>query len=261
MEDSSISFATLAPHEQKRLLDKLAKLKALSTCPTGNVNETATAAAAMARIMLEYEIEMADLECGPSEAELQVTDQPLDGNESLRGFPVWQTDLLTELARVHHCVSYSYGRAQYWLWTRRTVTTLHLIGTAQDVENVRRLFTFCVAEIERLCKDWGKGQPVRRKNDFKMGASEGVCDLVRRERDQVMQTERDRTQQMPSRALQLFERKDRASRDYAREIGIYFRASRTRGVSEDAYEAGYEAGSNLDLGNSKPRLALPAGRA
>jgi len=65
MESSSNSFAALHPQEQKRLLEKLAKLTALSSCPTGNVNETATAAAATARIRREYEIEMADLDCGP----------------------------------------------------------------------------------------------------------------------------------------------------------------------------------------------------
>jgi len=261
MENSSTSFTALAPQEQKRLLDKLAKLKALSHCPTGNVNETATAAAAMARIMLEYEIEMADLQCGPSEADLQVLDQPLDGTQSLRGFPVWQAILLTALAKVHHSVSYSNHQAGYCLWTHRNVTVFHLIGTAQDIENVRRLFAFCVSEIERLCRDWGKGQPVKRKNDFKMGASEGVCDLVERERQTVMKEELERAQKLPSRALQLFERKHRASREYARKIGIEFPAPRTRGVSAAAYDAGYEAGSNLDLGKSKPRLALPAGRA
>lgn len=260
MESSSSSFAALPESEKKRLLDKLAKLKALSSCPTGNVNETATAAAAMARIMLEYEIEMADLECGPSEAELEVLDLPLDGQESLRGFPLWQTVLLTTLAKVHHCVSYSDKRHEYWLWTRRTVSLFHLVGAAQDIENVRSLFAFCVGEIERLCRDWGQGRPVKRKNDFKMGASEGVCDLVMRERERVVQEEEARSKEFPSRALQLFARKDLASQEFARKLGLYTQSTRGRGVSAEAYQAGYEAGSNLDLGGSKPRRALPAGR-
>jgi hypothetical protein len=146
------------------------------------------------------------------------------------------------------------------LWTRRTVTTLHIIGTAQDVENVRRLFAFCLTEIERLCREWGRGEPVRRRNDFKTGASRGVCDLVQKERDQVMQTERERSGELPSRALQLFERKDKASRDYARDIGIYLQSHRSRSASADAFNAGYEAGSQLDLNRPKPKLALPAGK-
>lgn len=259
MESSSSSFATLPPAEQQRLLDKLAKLKALSACPTGNVNETATAAAAMARIMLEYEIEMADLECGP--INFEVVDEPVDGTESLSGFPVWQSNLLTDLAKVHHCVSYSNHRPDYWLWTRRTATVLHLIGAAPDIENVRRLFAFCVGEIERLCREWGKGRPVKRRNDFKMGAAEGVGDLVQRELESVVQEERQRSKELPSKALQLFERKDLASLEYARSIGIIFPSVRGRGVSESAYQAGYEAGASLDLGQSKKPKALPAGRA
>ncbi len=255
------NFSSLPASERQRLLDKLAKLKALADCPTGNVNETATAAAAMARIMLEYEIELADLECGPSDDELQVIDQPVDGKESLRGFPTWQTNLLHELAKVHHCVSYSNHRADYWLWTRRTATVLHLIGAAQDVENVRSLFRFCVNEIERLCREWGQGRPVKRKNDFKMGAAKGVGDLVKRERDRVVREERERSRHEPSRALRLFERKDRASMDYALQIGIRFPSTWGRGASEEAYQAGYEAGSSLELGRSQERQALPAARA
>jgi len=261
METNSSSFARLPADEQKRLLDKVAKLKALSECATGNVNETATAAAAMARILLEYQIEMADLEMGQTPAELEVREQPLtEGEESLRGFPNWQTSLLSCLAEVNHCVSYTSTKTEYYLWTQRNRNTRHLIGTHQDIENTRRLFHFCVDEIERLCKAWGVGQPVKRKNDFRAGASRGVRDKVRQERDLVIQEARERAKKLPSRALELFDRKEQASQDYADSIGLYNRSTRTRYVTPDAYNAGYQAGAQLDLSGTAPRRALPAAR-
>jgi hypothetical protein len=56
------NFNSLPLEERQRILAKLAKLKALADCETGNVNETATAAAAMTRLMMEYKIEMAELQ-------------------------------------------------------------------------------------------------------------------------------------------------------------------------------------------------------
>lgn len=248
------SFTELAADEQKRLLDKLAKLKALSECPTGNVNETATAAATMTRIMLEYQIEMADLEVSEPEG---VVDEPVTGEEIGRGYPTWQTQLLTVLADVNHCVGYTSVAAEYRMWTRTKRCRLGLMGTPQDIENTRKIFLFCVNEIERLCQAWGVRQPIKRKNDFRTGASCGIIDKVIQARDKVM--EELRAQALPSRGLELFGRKDRAVQAFAENMGVYQASSRSRGVARDAYHAGYEAGANLDLdAREGPRKALPA---
>lgn len=254
-----MDFAKLTEEERRRLLDKLAKLKALSNCATGNANETATAAATMARIMLEYEIEMADLDATPSEADLTVLNQPLDDEDSYRGFPVWQTSLMSCLAEVHHCIAYTGTKPELWTTGIRYRNTRHLIGTHQDIENVRRLFAFCVNEISRLSRTWSGARTQKHRNDFKFGAARGVCDQVLRERARVIQEQK--TKNLPSRALQLFDRKEQAARDFARDMGMGTRSSSaSRGVYADAYGAGYEAGSQLNLDNSAPRRALPPAR-
>lgn len=250
--------AKMETSDRQRLLDKLAKLKALSSCATGNANETTTAAAAMARIMLEYEIEMADLDDAPGE-DLSVLKAPVDEADSYRGFPLWQTLMLTCLAQVHHCIAYNRTEPEVWTGFVRYRHTRHLIGTAQDVENVRRLFRFCVCEIERLSRSWRGAVTQKHRNDFKVGAGRGVSDQVMRERERVMEEQKQR--KLPSRALQLFDQKERASADFARQMGLGYRnCSSSRGVYADAYGAGYEAGAQLDLNNSTPRKALGAGR-
>ncbi len=48
----STAFSSLPQADRERLLAKLAKLKALSECKTGNVNETATAAAMLCILII-----------------------------------------------------------------------------------------------------------------------------------------------------------------------------------------------------------------
>ncbi|MBI3927015.1 MAG: hypothetical protein HY319_15875 [Armatimonadetes bacterium] len=252
------TFHHLDSARQQRLLDKLSRLEALSGCPTGNVNETAAAAAAMTRVMLEYQIEKVDLDAPLSAADEnpEVVDELVYPVASHNGFPVWKTQILSALADVNHCISYTSSWPVYFLWTRRTSSHLRLIGTHQDIDNARRLFFFCVQEVERLAKEWGTGETVKRRNDFKRGAAAGIADRVIEERDLVLREERDRDRDRSSAALELFDRKNRAARAFAAERGVYFRPERPQRVYHDAYDAGYRVGGNLDLSRGS-RAALP----
>ena len=251
-------FATLPVDEQQRLLNKLAKLKALSECKTGNVNETATAAAAMTRLMLEYQIEVADLNFEDSSAPRSVAEEDVDGRVSLRGFPAWQCHLLTALADVNNCISFTSSQRHYNFFHENTESRLRLIGAPSDIANVRQLFSYCVLEIERLCKGWGVGLPLARKNDFRRGAAHGIADKVQQEREAVLAEERARAEEkgQASRSLALFDSKLEAAYQKAREIGLTFTRRTTRPVSQRAYEAGYQAGASLPL-NGTPQ-ALPS---
>ena len=244
------AFAQLASDEQKRLLDKLAKLKALSECSTGNANETATAAATMTRIMLEYQIEMADLEGGCDFQDSDIVTEPIFAEDSYNGYPVWKSSLLAALAEVNNCLAYRSSKPDDWLWVRRTRSRLSVIGTAEDIESTRQIFFFCVEQIERLCKIWGQHQTVKKRNDFKRGAASGVVDKVSAERDRVLRQERERAEskEQTSLALQLFDRKDDAVAAFAADLGIHSTSStRRHRVFQDAYQAGYHAGANLNL--------------
>lgn len=260
MKETS-AFSQLPAEDQKRLLDKLAKLKALSECATGNVNETATAAATMTRIMLEYEIQMVDLCAADEPEDLEVVQEPVFEEDSYNGYPVWKTTLLCVIAEVHHCSCFRQSKTEYDFWSRETRTRLWLIGTPRDIANARRLFLFCVDEIERLCQLWGVGQSVKRRNDFKRGASSGVHDKVKAEREKVVREEfeRARAEDHASLALELFDRKERAVQRYAAQLNLGTHVPRVRSAQADAYQSGYQAGANLELSRGA-RPALPAAR-
>lgn len=253
-----MSFDQLDGMEQKRLLDKLAKLKALSECPTGNVNETATAAATMMRIMLEYQIHVADLDLGAQSADNEVREESLTSQDSLNGFARWKRILAMALCKVNSCECYKSSQTDHTPWTRRTASRLVVIGTPSDIENTRKMYAFCTQEIERLCQDWGKGRPVKQKNDFKTGAAAGIANKVRTEREKVLAQELARVQGEAdeSAALQLFHRKEQAVEAYLKSLHLRSSTAYVRAPSQEAYRVGYQAGSSLDLSGSRtPRLS------
>ena len=255
---ASNTFVSLPADEQQRLVNKLAKLKALAECKTGNVNETATAAATMTRLMMEYQIEIADLQIDETSEEKSVVIEDLNGQVSRRGFPGWHLRLLTTFARTNNCVSYTNSERVYSVWRCESHSRLCLIGAIEDIARSRKLFFYCVQEVEQLCYRWGPSAPVARKNDFRTGAAVGICEKVELEHQAVLAEEklRSRAKGQDSRALAVFDRKQKAVDEKAEEIGLRFDCkSRSRGVSAQAYDAGYRAGSSLDVsGSARPAL-------
>lgn len=243
------TFSKLTSEERQRVLGKLTKLKALSECPTGNVNETATAAAAMTRLMLEYQIEMAELNIQSGTEDDAACSEEVTGETSQRGFPVWQTHLLASLADVNDCILYVQSSTSRQNWQVRRVSVQRLIGSKRDIQSTRNIFQFCLVEIEKLWRIWDSRASLARRNDFRLGAAQGIGEKVRAERDQVMAEEKARSQAQgrQSLALAVFDRKQENADKLAREIGLKSRQARSRGVSATAYQAGFEAGARLNL--------------
>jgi len=248
-----VKFADLPAEQQQKLLAKLAKLKALSECPTGNVNETATAAAAMTRLMLEYQVEVAEL--GLETERTGVEELEVFEEAQSRGLPMWQHHLIHGLAKAHHCGCLTSSRVVGFYvesFRRATEKRYHLVGERQDVEQVQRLFFYCLNEIERLCYQWMRRAPVTAKNDFRLGASRGIVDKVNAELQAVLS---EQEVAHHSLALALFESKLQAVEDYFQKRGVSYSTRSYRAPSDAAYKAGYHAGSNLDLkGRSRPAL-------
>lgn len=252
-----MEFDQLAPAERERLLGKLTRLKALSECKTGNPNETATAAAAMTRLMLEYKIELAELE-HPAPGEVEEIE--LD-HKRTQPFPLWQSHLLHCLATANDCLSYqSTSRQGSQAEGRRKTSRLHLLGRRQDLDNTRKLFAYCLQEIERLYQCWSSTRGNRLKNDFRLGVAAAVAEMVQEEADAVRAEAERRAEEneQTSRALALLDRNLDEVEEAARKIGL--RSARGRGagsISLEAYEAGFQAGQSLVLPTDAASLPAP----
>jgi hypothetical protein len=246
------TFDSLPAGERQRILNKLTRLKALSECKTGNVNETATAAAAMTRLMMEYKIEMAELEeGGSSQAAEAVQEQDVTSGYRGKSFPTWQSHLLQKLAEANDCVGFQSTQRGYDAWLRPvTAAKLCLIGRAQDIAHVRKVFVFCLHEIERLCLIWMPRASRTLKNDFRTGAALGIAEKVMAERAAVRAEEEARASHkgQSSRALIVLDRRLEEVRAAAHKIGVRFATSRGgRAMSASAYEAGYQAGQAIEF--------------
>lgn len=250
MED----FSSLPLAERERILARLAKLKALAECPTGNVNETATAAAHMTRLMLEYRIEVAELQPPPAIQEEEVTGQVLG-----RSFPGWQNGLLGQLARANDCVGYETRDTGYYPWGQPVhQVRLCLMGSPENVAQVRTLYLWCLEAIERLCHAWEPRARVRLKNDFRRGAALAIGQKALAEREAVRAEEeaRARAQGEQSRALAVLDRQLAEVQQAAARRGVETVHKRSRPAVKLAYEAGFEAGTRLQLpGPTPPQVA------
>lgn len=254
-----MKFNQLDPQRQRKLLDKLARLKALAECPTGNVNETATAAAAMTRLMLEYQIELAEL--GVDDPQPQVVESDVFDQPRATGLPMWQYHLLQGLADAHHCGCLCCSQVvgiYLGSFRRATERRYCLVGASQDVDQAKRLFYYCLQEIERLCHEWNPRARVAVKNDFRLGASKGIVDKVQSELQAVV-AEQEASRH--SAGLVVFEAKLRAVEEHFHQRGVRSTTRSYRRPGAAAFQQGYEAGSNLDLqGRSRPALGAGTGR-
>jgi hypothetical protein len=258
----SKNFRDLPHEEQQRILNKLTRLKALSECKTGNVNETATAAAAMTRLMLEYKIELAELQSGPDAADA-VQEQEI--TEEKGRIPLWHNHLLCCLAEINDCVGFQSTRRN--LFRGSSARTLCIVGRPEDIRHTRTMLTFCIAEIERLCHRWQRetpwGVPLARRNDFKMGAAIAVGEKVKLEREQVRAEERARaeTRGVASRALAVLDSRFGEAQAAAAKIGVREATPRgRRPLSATAFDAGYQAGKAVQIPRSEHALP-PVGAA
>lgn len=168
---------------------------------------------------------------------------------------MWQYHLLQGLADAHHCGCFcSTEVVGVYLGSFRRATERRycLVGASQDVEQVKRLFTYCLHEIERLCLEWNPRARVAAKNDFRLGASKGIVDKVEAELRAVVNEQKAAHHQA---GLVIFEAKLRAVEEHFYQRGVRATTRSYRRPGESAFRQGYEAGSNLDL-EGRSRLAL-----
>jgi hypothetical protein len=227
--------------DRQKLLNKLARLKALAECQTGNANETAAAAASMTRLMLEYQIEAADL-MGLGSELAPVENEAIEPRA--RYYPRWQGHLLAAIVSVNNCISYQ----------TRTIgireVTFRVIGAPEDIANVRKVFLFVVSEIERLAKSWAKSRGIQStslKTDFKVGAKDAVKEKILSEKRAVMNDN--------PHALVFFGKKMEAAEEAIAQLDTKpLRKVAPRAVHRAAYEHGFRAGSSMEVRKKREEL-------
>lgn len=219
---------------REKLMAKIAKLKALAECPTGNENETAVAAAAMTKLMIENNI----LEC---ELSIQIEDEdPLVVEELFPGqknVSNWEKILLNNLARANSCDVIQHqnqGRG----WTHK------IYGHEGNVQTVNYIFKFCLNEIERHTNffTWKTGHTDKsNRTSFKMGMASGIGKQVREAKEAVFSGP-----QTPG--LTLYKSKEEQVKDFINsKCRNIKQATAIQVKNRDIYNAGRQVGENLAI--------------
>lgn len=234
------------------ILSRIQKLLALAT--SDNVHESAQAAAAAQRLMLQHGIDSADL-APPSVQEITL-DHDLAND-------TWFQILAKHVGE--SCFCRTYGKTVYvpGRTNRRTVTVM--LGRSNDVAVANVLLAWLAGEVNRLAdKGWqiesyhkhGVVHGKTWKNSFRQGAVKTLGERLQtsRKTDVAAQS---------STALVKLETYATAAKEaitkHLGEQGVKLRSSATRNrVDRDGYGAGVVAGAGINL--NAPTRALGSGK-
>lgn len=212
----------------EKLMKLLQKLHALANCPTGNVNETAAAAARMSELMLQYGIEQISVQ---TELQKHLT---ID-----KHVPAWQQTLLGALAVAAGCRCIRQDKKQMWL--------IGDLGVAQAVEYQ---FKALVVDLKRLFGGKPQGKDY---NSFCIGAVYEIC--LRLKEMKAKTVEQVRQQQGSQSQALVWLEKGPSDADVLALLGgknsvIRTIRRRSQTVNANAYDRGREAGRNVSLGSN-----------
>ena len=198
--------------------------KLLRLGQSDNPHEAALAMARAQSVLARFEIELADVE---GQHESSYTEEGVSLGK--RNIVHWRRLLLSGLSRING------------VYVFRSGTELILCGESQDIERTRMLFQACADEVERLCRQFGRGRGRSFANSFKMGAASMICDEARAE---MKRMQAEMQSKVSSTALVVLDTRLAAARDEARS-----RRPLVRGGYGGSTGSGYREGRNAATGS------------
>jgi Protein of unknown function (DUF2786) len=223
-------------------IDKIKKLLALTK--STNKHEAANAAARAAALMLEHKIAEADLTFEDGAIE-EVGEFRVGSAKNNVG---WKGVILVGLFHAFQCWGYKASRG----WA--------VIGTKSDVDTVRYMFDFLVAEVTRLANEgWEREQfntydTIKRwKNAFRVGAAGQIQLRLTAQKETTMKEAKDEGK---STALIYLGRQEQAVAAFCKKRGTKYKSTgkNVSASSQDGYTHGRTAGQTVSFGNSSGAL-------
>jgi hypothetical protein len=228
---------TTQPTDLAKILDKIARLKGLAERP-GTPEEAAAALAAIQRLMLKHNLDMAQVDLAGR------TDQRGFEKESfnLGAAMNWRRNLINALCKYTFCDAVFPPRG----------SGVFLIGERHNIEVVKGMYEYLVNEVMRLADlGWSQVSPEERmfarprawKNAFRLGAGTTLGNRLKEQFEEQKAAE----DQSAVNALVLV--KDNALAEAVAEFFPNLKTSRSKASMSDGrgYQAGLIAGSTVNL--------------
>ena len=229
------------------IIDRIKKLLRLST--SSNVNEASNAAAKAQELIDRYKLDMAQVQVeNPKEPGEQIEDDT-NGIPCGQRNITWHWHILSSLCDANTCRAWS--NYKFNRLTNKTHREYRLVGTKTNIEIVKYMYAYLVAEIERLSAHemkfgQGKGNGKTWSNNFKIGAAIAIQDKLAATHKKVKQD------YVGTQALAIIQKSEHDLTQYyedlAKRLGLKSGASFSVRHDPSAREAGYKAGSNIHLG-------------
>jgi hypothetical protein len=230
------------------VLSKIRKLLRLGE--SANEHEAALAVARAQALMEKHRITQAALAIesdeGPTE-EIRHWDDPLDPfpDKPAKRLSQWRVRLGSTLARANGCSIFMSG------------ASVHLVGRASNVQQVRYLYAFCWKEIDRLTSKFGAGNGRTWGANFRLGCVDAIAIAIEAERRAAREELRGAVPN--ERALVLVDKAIAKVDDELREVSRYEKEKlnirRGRGFAGPGYspsarEQGRQAGASIYPGRN-----------
>jgi hypothetical protein len=224
-----------------RVLDLIAKLKAVTVENGATVDEAAAAAARMQHLVLKHNIEVAELEAAGTVEKSPYGKEWMD--YGAKGVWQWRRDLGAAVAEHNFCrVAYPMGQPGLWI-----------VGQPHNVAAVRVLYDYLAATIKRLNDEWYRDyktncaatgrapeNATRFQDSFCKGAAAMVAARMKEERDREAAAANSTT----ALIVNLDGEAERAIKDFFPDLHTH----KTRGAGrEDIFRAGVHAAQAISL--------------
>lgn len=237
------------------ILDRIKKLLSLSKSDC-NLNEAAVAAQMAQQLMEKHKIHEALL--FKEEEAAAISEFELD-DENKRLPTAWKVRLANTLARLNGCqILFKKGNRN-----AGRKTTINIFGTTENVSFCIGLWWYIVTSIEVLCKralKRGEGKGQRWSNSFRIGASDEICERLKRGHQEARKEAKQEAAAQNSVALVKVEKAlEKLDAELSR-VGAFLnnkyktKTYDLRDSTRDmlAYSAGRSAGAKLNL-NVRPQ--------
>lgn len=247
-----------------KVLQKIKDLLELSK-NNPSVEEAATAANLANELMLKYKITQFMVQSASGEKSSQ--DEILDLNGT-NGFldkvgkyrSLWKSNLAHYVAQINSCKAYSSlyrgddGKQQQ--------AFLGIIGTEEDINVVKYLYFYLVAEIEYLCIQANKLKNGKSwTNNFKAGAASAVIERLQKKHNESKKKIEDELKKAcktngveivhVSNALMRLDEKLKSIEEFSKNKGFFQPKSHKVSYDESAYAQGFKAGKSINIENKK----------
>ena len=218
--------------DNSKIIQKIKKLLALSE--SSNVNEAATAARMAAKMMTEYQIEMADV----IKAELNRGDGLTTDNISEKTYynwPLWMQSLSIGVARLFDCqVKYNYIGEKL---------NLSIMGYEADVQMVKWMYDFLYRELKNICEEACKNKGNVSRSTFRKNFFQGAVTEIKK-RMVEMYKENEKSFYSSGTGLIVLKKKL-----VQKKFGVekYKKYKRNYNLNNEAYNKGKIAGKDINL--------------